>query len=105
MTDFLTDSPVIARSYCPGCEPEADPLREILDVRWCDAHAPPRDGPDDAAVTSDAYLSGSAEAGGEVNRRWCEMLHGPASRATRRGKAAARGPSPAHSSPAPPEAV
>lgn len=77
MTDFVTETPVVARSYCPGCEPDADPVREILDVRWCDGHAPARDGPDDAAVSSDAYLSGSAEAGGEVNRRWCQLLHGP----------------------------
>lgn len=75
MTDFLTDTPVVARSYCPGCEPEADPVAEILDVRWCDAHTPARDGSDDAIVASDAYLSGSAEAGGDVNRRWCELLH------------------------------
>ncbi|OLC17340.1 MAG: hypothetical protein AUH29_02160 [Candidatus Rokubacteria bacterium 13_1_40CM_69_27] len=75
MTEFIADAPVVARSYCPGCEPDADPTREILDVRWCDAHAPTRDGSDDAVVTSDAFLSGSAEAGGDANRRWCELLH------------------------------
>ncbi|HEV8639939.1 MAG TPA: hypothetical protein VGV13_02455 [Methylomirabilota bacterium] len=75
MTEFIADAPVVARSYCPGCEPDADPTREILDVRWCDAHAPTRDGCDDTAVTSDAFLSGSAEAGGDANRRWCELLH------------------------------
>lgn len=86
MTDFLTDTPVVARSYCPGCEPDTDPVREILDVRWCDAHTPARDGPDDAVVASDAYLSGSAEAGGDVNRRWCELLHPPVLRRNRRSK-------------------
>lgn len=45
-------------------------------MRWCDAHSPGRDGTDDATVTSEAFLSGSAEAGGDANRRWCEMLHG-----------------------------
>ena len=75
MTDFLTDTPVVARSYCPGCEPHADPHHEILDVHWCDAHVPARDGLDDAAVTSEALLSGSAEAGGDVNRLWCELIH------------------------------
>ena len=75
MTDFLADAPIVARAYCPGCEPGADPTREILDVRWCDAHAPARDGSDDATVTSDAFLSGSAEAGGDANRLWCELLH------------------------------
>jgi hypothetical protein len=75
MTDFLTDAPVVARAYCPGCEPDADPTREILDVRWCEAHAPARDGTADNTVTSDAFLSGSAEAGGDANRLWCELLH------------------------------
>jgi tryptophan halogenase len=30
---------------------------------------------DDEAVTTEAYLSGSAEAGGDDNRRWCEFFH------------------------------
>jgi hypothetical protein len=76
VTEFFSDAAVVARPYCPGCEPEADPTREVLDVRWCDAHMPSRDGADDALVTSEAFLSGSAEAGGDVNRRWCELLHG-----------------------------
>lgn len=84
MTDYLTETPVVARAYCPGCEPDADPVREILDVRWCDAHAPTREGLDDGVVTSEAYLSGSAEAGGEVNRRWCELLHRASRRRSRR---------------------
>ena len=76
MTDYLPDTPSVARAYCPGCEPDADPSREILDVRWCESHCPARDGADDApAVVAAAYLSGSAEAGGDDNRRWCEALH------------------------------
>jgi hypothetical protein len=75
MTDVRSDAPPVARPYCPGCEPDADPIRDLLDVRWCDAHVPARDGPDDAAVATDRYLSGSDEAGGAANRRWCELLH------------------------------
>ena len=41
----------------------ADP-REILDVRWCSAHTPESGGLHDAVVRAEAYLSGSAEAGG-----------------------------------------
>ena len=26
MTDFLPDTPAVARPYCPDCEPDADPL-------------------------------------------------------------------------------
>jgi hypothetical protein len=69
------DVPIAARPYCPGCEPGADPSSELLDVAWCPAHAPTRDGLDDAAVTSEASLLGGAEAGGEDNRRWCDLLH------------------------------
>jgi hypothetical protein len=76
VTDYLSDSPYVARAYCPGCEPDADPSQDILDVRWCESHSPARAGADDEVVTASAYLSGSAEAGGDDNRRWCDILHG-----------------------------
>jgi hypothetical protein len=65
----------VARSYCPGCEPEADPVSEILDVGWCDAHNPTVDGLEDAKVIARAYPTGSAEAGGEPNRAVCAFVH------------------------------
>jgi hypothetical protein len=94
VTEFVPDTPSLARCYCPGCEPDADPLLEILDVRWCEAHVPPRDGMDDGVVVANAFLSGSAEAGGDDNRRWCEIVHGagrlaPAARPLRRERARA----------------
>jgi hypothetical protein len=70
-----TETPVLARSYCPGCEPEADPCREILDVHWCEGHAPQSSGVDDSRIVVELTVSGSAEAGGEANRRWCDVLH------------------------------
>ncbi len=75
MTDNIPDSPVIGRPYCPGCEPDADPSREILDVRYCESCALSYRGVDDAAVEAEAFLSGTAEAGGEDNRRWCDLIH------------------------------
>jgi hypothetical protein len=77
VTDFLPDTPTVARPYCPECEPEADPCREILDVRWCAAHTPAWNGAEDAAVRAEAFLSGSTEAGGDDNRRWCQLVHRP----------------------------
>ncbi len=84
--DF-NEKPSVARSYCPGCEPHADGLREILDVQWCETHMPARDGLDDALVAAQGALSGSAEAGGDENRRWCEVIHrgGPRRRRNTRG--------------------
>lgn len=98
MTDFLPDTPAVARPYCPDCEPEADPCREILDVRWCAAHTPAWNGADDAAVRAEAFLSGSTEAGGDDNRRWCQLVHSrgdgapvaPGNPGRRAGRAAAR---------------
>ena len=91
VTEFLPDTAAVARPYCPGCEPGADPAREILDVRWCSSHVPESNGLQDAAVRTEAYLSGSAEAGGDDNRRWCQLFHDTDAarrcreRATRRG--------------------
>ena len=71
------ESACVARFYCPTCEPEADPISEILDLRWCGLHTPRASGADDAAVMMESYPAGSGEAGGEDNRRWCQLFHRP----------------------------
>jgi len=76
VTDFPVEKPPVARAYCPTCEPDADPMQEILDVHWCDAHSPCRAGVDDILATARGTAYGSAEAGGDDNRRWCELIHG-----------------------------
>jgi hypothetical protein len=61
----LADTPDLARRFCPGCEPAADPLCEILAVRWCEVHQPTQRGADDERVTtSGRILSGTGEAEG-----------------------------------------
>lgn len=75
MSQWPTDTPSLARLYCPGCEPTADPLHEILDVRWCGTHGQREHGLDDEMVVASAWISGSQEAGGEDNRLWCAFLH------------------------------
>ena len=82
------ETPRIARAYCPACEPDADTLLEILEVQWCNVHMPMREGLDDARVMSDAMLTGSAEAGGDENRRWCDIIHGDSHNRRRRGRQA-----------------
>lgn len=78
--EVLHDSPLLARPYCPACEPNADPRGEILDVRWCDSHTPDRGGLDDGSVPAGVFPSGSMESGGDDNRKWCEIVHRQARR-------------------------
>ena len=73
----MTETPDLSRPYCPQCEPEADPLREILRVRWCWDHPQSIAGTEDAAVgPSTAMLS--SEFSAEANRRICALLAGRA---------------------------
>jgi hypothetical protein len=94
VTDFIEPrSSVVVRPYCPTCEPETDPTRDLVELRWCPTHTPAWGGTDDLLVTANALPGGSGEAGGEDNRRWCELIHGEPS--TRRVKRrAARGGAP-----------
>ncbi len=75
MSDFLPDSPMMVRLYCPTCEPYADDGTALLDTLYCDAHRPSTEGAMDRIVDSSNYLAGSMEAGGEDNRKWCEIFH------------------------------
>ncbi len=59
------------RSYCPGCEPQADPLAEILDVCYCGAHYPYTRGLDDHRVAFG--LDPGTEA--EQSRALCAFIH------------------------------
>ena len=58
----IADTPNLARSWCPGCYPDADPTREILETRYCGEHEIRTTGSDDAAVAGPSFLSGSGEA-------------------------------------------
>jgi hypothetical protein len=73
------------RPYCPACQPHADPIRELLVLRWCEAHAPTLNGPDDTAVGSTGEPDGRDEVAECDNRRWCELFHGRAQRSDARG--------------------
>jgi hypothetical protein len=76
MSSELVDTRNLAWSYCPGCDPERDPLREILTVCWCDEHRPTCAGTEDARVSVDRLaLSSAGEANAETNRAWCAWVH------------------------------
>lgn len=73
---FVVDSADLSRPWCPACQPERDPLAEILRVVWCDAHAPSRTGPDDDVLSwPSPLLCGTAETQGVYNRVWCNLIH------------------------------
>ena len=72
----LTDTPNLASSYCPRCEPERDPVHEILTVCWCDEHRPTCEGADDErAIVGGGVLVSVGEVNAATNRLWCELLH------------------------------
>jgi len=69
------ESEDVGRKYCPGCEPDADPIAEILTEKRCPSHEPNVKGLDDKEVSvGNHYLTLISEAGGEDNRRWCAFL-------------------------------
>src|SRR5262249_40234148 len=71
----VAETPCVARAYCPGCEPDADPIGQVLVVRWCMAHEPARDGADDAVASLSPNGTVTIEAGGTDNQHWCALLH------------------------------
>jgi hypothetical protein len=72
----VTETANLASSYCPRCDPERDPSREILTVRWCHEHQPTCEGADDERANVGRVALGSAgEANADTNRPWCELVH------------------------------
>ena len=95
VTDFIEPrSSVVVRPYCPSCEPDTDPTRTLVELRWCPTHTPAWGGSDDLLVTANALPGGSGEAGGEDNRRWCELIHGESASARPVKRRSARGGAP-----------
>src|SRR5690349_17682118 len=70
-----SDTPNLASSYCPRCDPERDPIREILTVCWCDEHRPSCEGAVDKMATVGEVVLETGEANAATNRPWCELVH------------------------------
>ena len=74
MSDFVLETGVVIPAACPTCEPDRD--ARTYQVRCCTEHEPPAAaGADDALVSVTGDLSGSGDAGGDDNRRFCALLH------------------------------
>jgi hypothetical protein len=61
----MSDAP---RTYCPGCEVDADPIADLLEVAYCGRHYPSTAGLDDAGVVRD-------EERPVTNAMWCALIH------------------------------
>lgn len=78
MSEYLDETPYMARRVCPGCEPEADPVREILEVSRCMFHQAPTAGLDDASVPAGFLGSGNTgDSDGADCRAAAEALRRP----------------------------
>lgn len=71
------DQTIEIKDWCPQCDPDGIP--EPYTLRLCALHVPSLEGSADATARGQdgAYWSsGSLDAGGETNTRWCKLLHG-----------------------------
>ena len=78
MDYYVPETPNLATEWCPACEPDRDPIKEILQVRPCIVHPNFEFGSADAMVppAEHSQWSTPGEAGGEDNRRFCDLLRG-----------------------------
>jgi len=76
--NYVAETPNLAKEWCPSCEPERDPSREILQVHHCYMHDPGLLGSADAMVTPPEHSAWSTpgEAGGDESRRINDLLRG-----------------------------
>jgi hypothetical protein len=66
----------LVKDVCPSCDPQADPIRELVRLVPCDEHRPDTRGVDDALASAvmDIGRSG-AELSGEEAARACRAIH------------------------------
>ena len=76
--NYIAETPNLSKDWCPVCEPDLDPLKEILSVKYCWAHPPSMIGSADCTVTAceDPGWQNPGEAGGLHGRLFNDMLRG-----------------------------
>ncbi len=72
----LPDTGDLSRKWCPKCEPDADPSREILSVQYCAMHTIDRRGVDDDVITESniSSQSGTSDSEGYTNKLMSDLL-------------------------------
>ena len=87
----LPESPDLSTRWCPSCDPDRDPTREILRVEYCTTHAGLVDpvGVDDPEarkhVGQASMNSAGMAVGSEGNAAACAIIHKDARHASARG--------------------
>jgi hypothetical protein len=73
----LQDTKDLSEKWCPTCQPDRDPSREILQVEYCSIHTPARDGADDSGVTGNSSFGthyGAMDSDGATNKLVSDLL-------------------------------
>ena len=72
----------MTRDVCPICEPEVDPLVELVIEAWCHRHRPDMEGNADSAVPRESrpeggcdYFGTAYDVEGAENRARCDLIH------------------------------
>ena len=74
MSDTIPDTQPLGQAWCPTCEPDRNPLTEILDIRPCHRHPVSYTGPDDEKADTAVWLNSGSEADGHDCREIQRMI-------------------------------
>lgn len=68
------ETPKLGKSWCPTCQPERDPSREILLVQYCAIHEPSREGDADDSLGDFGTHLGEKASEGTTNKLFSDTL-------------------------------
>jgi hypothetical protein len=61
------------KDWCPTCDPDGIP--EPYTLKPCGLHTPSVEGSADSKAGTGFWMSGSVDADGLANAKWCRLLH------------------------------
>ena len=77
--DALSPTGEVTHDWCPMCEPQVDPLKELVVVLWCPSHQRASTGLDDAALrekfSPNSMAISDEETDAATQRAWADFLH------------------------------
>ena len=75
-SEYIPETPNVTIPWCPGCEPEKDPLDFLGEVCYCAPHKPSSEGqvvPTFQPLDDGVFYQ--SDAGGQSNRDACNFIH------------------------------